>query len=85
MGRALRRRGARTMNPLLGTGKAGPAVRVADPGDRERPHGHRARPRRRRHQGGVIATDLCVLSMAEAGRLRAGVAEALGVPGRTSC
>ena len=28
----------------------------------------------------LIATDLCVMSMAEAGRLRAAVAEAIGVP-----
>ena len=42
----------RAINPQLGTGKAGPAaVRLADPGDRERPDGDGARPRRRRHEG----------------------------------
>ena len=42
----------RTINPLLGTGKGGLRLfGVADPGDRERPDGDGARPRRRRHQG----------------------------------
>ena len=42
----------RAINPLLGTGKGGPAaLRLADPGDRERPDGDGARARRRRHQG----------------------------------
>jgi hypothetical protein len=71
----------RAINPLLGTGKGGlrlfgspiqaiesdltaTALVLAD-GDAKVV---------------LIGTDLCILSMAEAGRLRAGVAEALGIP-----
>ena len=71
----------RAINPLLGTGKAGlrlfgspiqaiesdltATALVLSDGDTKVV---------------LIATDLCVLSMAEAARLRAGVAEALGIP-----
>ena len=71
----------RAINPLLGTGKGGlrlfgspiqaiesdltATALVLSDGDAKVV---------------LIATDLCVLSMAEAARLRAGVAEALGIP-----
>ena len=82
MGRTLQAGAARrTINPLLGTGKAGlrlfgspiqaiesdltATALVLGDGDTK---------------VALIATDLCVLSMAEGGRLRTGVAEALGIP-----
>jgi len=71
----------RVINPLLGTGKAGlrlfgapiqaiegdltATVLVLAANDKK---------------VALVATDLCVMSMAEAGELRAGVAEALGIP-----
>ena len=82
MGRMLQAGAARrTINPLLGTGKAGlrlfgspiqaiesdltATALVLGDGDTK---------------VALIATDLCVLSMAEGGRLRTGVADALGIP-----
>ena len=74
----------RVINPLLGTGKAGlrlfgsPIQAIESDltatvlvlGDDET-------------KVAIVATDLCVVSMAEGGRLRAAVARALGIPGRT--
>jgi hypothetical protein len=82
MGRTLQAGAARrTINPLLGTGKAGlrlfgspiqaiesdltATALVLGDGDTK---------------VALIATDLCVLSMDEGGRLRTGVSEALGIP-----
>src|SRR3954471_9423664 len=82
MGRTLQAGAARrTINPLLGTGKAGlrlfgspiqaiesdltATALVLGDGDTK---------------VALIATDLCVLSMNEGGRLRTGVSEALGIP-----
>ena len=71
----------RTINPLLGTGKAGlrlfgsPIQAIESDltatvlvlGDGET-------------KVAIVATDLCVVSMAEGGRLRTAVADALGIP-----
>ena len=82
MGRTLYAGSARrVINPLLGTGKAGlrlfgepiqaiesdltATVLVLGNDDTKT---------------ALIATDLCVISMTEAGELRAGVAKALGIP-----
>ena len=82
MGRTLQAGAARrVINPQLGTGKAGlrlfgsPIQAIESDltatvlvlGDDDT-------------KVAVVATDLCVMSMAEAGELRTGVAEALGIP-----